>query len=479
MALLAFFEKNREKNRFLFEKGGKICYLLSSKLVSTLDLFERKILTVSQLTGEIKDLLESQYDDVWVEGEISNLRRSSAGHVYFTLKDENSQIRTVMFKMQVRYLRFHPEDGIQVICWGRVGIYEKRGEYQLVLDYVEPKGIGSLQLAFEQLKERLAEEGFFDEARKRSLPLLPKRIGIVTSPTGAAIRDMLNILRRRFENIEVVIYPVKVQGEGAAEEIAQGIEYLAERETVDVIIVGRGGGSLEDLWAFNEEVVGRAIFHSPVPIVSAVGHETDFTIADFVADFRAPTPSAAAEVVVREKRDLIRLLGDFQERMERQIIHFLRRKGDELKRTRGRLRDPRRRTEELRLRLDDYQGRLTTAVSRTCREKRERTVRVARALLARAPLQTIAALRDDLQHWRRRMIASVTAFLSAKRKEWEREAARLDAMSPLNVLRRGYSITRRVVDRIIVRDTDQVEMRDMVEVNLYRGRIICRVEAKE
>jgi exodeoxyribonuclease VII large subunit len=443
-----------------------------------MDFLERRILTVSQLTAGIKDLLESNLDEVWVEGEVSNLRLPPSGHLYFTLKDEKSQIRAVIFKMQRRYLRFELEDGQHVICWGRVGIYEKRGEYQLILDYVEPKGVGSLQLAFEQLKDRLAEEGLFDEERKRPLPVLPKRIGIVTSPTGAVIRDMLHILRRRFENIEVALYPVKVQGAGAADEIAQGIRYLGEKGGVDLIIVGRGGGSLEDLWAFNEEAVARAIFAAPVPIISAVGHETDFTIADFVADARAPTPSAAAEIAVREKGDLLRMLGDLMERMGRGKDHLLARRRDQVIGVAARIRDPRRRIEEWRLRLDDHWGRLAQAARRTWRESRERAVRVSRLLFVQDPTHEIRSLRDGLSQLTKRLRGDMAACVDSKRKGWEKEVARLDAMSPLAILRRGYSITRRLPDGLILRAADEVGVQGKVAVRLHRGELICRVEGK-
>jgi len=443
-----------------------------------MDLLERRILTVSQLTAEIKDILESSFEEVWVEGEISNLRRPPSGHLYFTLKDEKSQIRGVLFKQQSRYLRFELEDGQHVICWGRVGIYEKRGEYQLILDYVEPKGIGSLQLAFEQLKGRLAEEGLFDEERKRPLPMLPHRIGIVTSPTGAVIRDMLHILRRRFENIEVVLYPVKVQGAGAADEIAQGIEYLGEQGGVDLIIVGRGGGSLEDLWAFNEEAVARAIFASPVPVISAVGHETDFTIADFVADVRAPTPSAAAEIAVREKGDLLRMLSDRVTRMGREMDHFLVRSREQIIGVQGKIRDPRRRIEENRLRLDEYWGRLATMVQRTWRENRERAARVLQILLTQDPLHEIRTLREGLSQLNKRLQGDTVALVDSKRTGWEKHVARLDAMSPLAILQRGYSIARRLPDGLILRDADEVGMNGQVAVRLHRGELICRVEGK-
>jgi len=443
-----------------------------------MDLFERRILTISELTAGIKDLLESTFDEVWVEGEISNLRRPPSGHLYFTLKDENSQIRGVLFKQQSRYLRFELEDGQHVICWGRVGIYEKRGEYQLILDYVEPRGIGSLQLAFEQLKQRLVEEGLFDKARKRPLPLVPKRIGIVTSPTGAVIQDMLHILRRRFENIEVVLYPVKVQGEGAAQEIAQGIAYLGAQGEVDVIIVGRGGGSLEDLWAFNEEAVARAIFACPIPVISAVGHETDFTIADFVADVRASTPSAAAELVVQQKRDLVRSIEVLRQRMARGMDRLLVRSREQVMGAQGSIRDPRRRIEELRLRLDEQWGRLAQATLRTWRENKERAERVLRLLFAQDPCYAIRSFREGIAQLTKALRVGMATVLASKRKAWEKELARLDALSPLAILSRGYSITRRLPDNLILRAADEVEMKDQVAVRLSRGELICRVEGK-
>jgi exodeoxyribonuclease VII large subunit len=443
-----------------------------------MDFFERRILTVSQLTAGIKDVLESTFDEVWVEGEISNLRRPPSGHLYFTLKDENSQIRGVLFKQQSRMLRFELEDGQLVICWGRVGLYEKRGEYQLILDYVEPKGIGSLQLAFEQLKERLAAEGLFDAARKRPLPLVPKRIGIVTSPTGAVIRDMLHILRRRFENIEVLLYPVRVQGEGAAQEIAEGIAYLGAEGGVDVIIVGRGGGSLEDLWAFNEETVARAICASPIPVISAVGHETDFTIADFVADVRAPTPSAAAELVVQQKRDLDRTIAVFRQRLASGMDRCLARCREQVRGVQGRIKDPRRRIEDLRLRLDEQWGRLVQGTLRTWRENRERAERVRRLLLVQDPCHAIQSNRQGIAQLAKGLRGGMAAILASKQKGWEKAVARLDALSPLAILARGYSITKRLPDNLILRRADEVEVNGEVAVRLHRGELICRVEGK-
>jgi len=283
----------------------------------------RYILTVSELTREIKDILEGRFLDIWVEGEISNLRIPPSGHIYFTLKDDFSQIRAVLFRMQARTLRFVPEDGIHVICRGRVSLYEKRGDYQLILESIEPKGIGALQLAFLQLRERLEKGGLFDPDHKRPIPTVPRKIGIITSPTGSVIQDMLNILKRRFENLHILVFPARIQGEGASSEICEAIRYFNQVTDVDVIIVGRGGGSLEDLWVFNEEAVARAIYHSKIPIISAVGHETDYTIADFVADLRAPTPSAAAELVVRDKREIKNILRHLGGRLENEMVQVL------------------------------------------------------------------------------------------------------------------------------------------------------------
>jgi exodeoxyribonuclease VII large subunit len=262
------------------------------------------ILTVSQLTDKIKILLEGSFPDIWVEGEISNLSIPQSGHAYFTLKDEQSQIRSVLFRSSQRFLKFTLQHGMQVICRGRLGVYEPRGEYQLILEYIEPKGVGALQLAFEQLKGRLEKEGLFDLEHKKPLPLLPLRIGIITSPTGAAIRDMLRVIKRRHPKMQILIYPVPVQGAEAAPQIIEAIRYFNAEKSIDVMVVGRGGGSLEDLWAFNEEAVARAIYSSTIPVITAVGHETDYTIADFVADLRAPTPSAAAEMVVESEENI-------------------------------------------------------------------------------------------------------------------------------------------------------------------------------
>ncbi|HUT84984.1 MAG TPA: exodeoxyribonuclease VII large subunit, partial [Thermodesulfobacteriota bacterium] len=321
------------------------------------------ILSISELTQLIKFQLEQSFDYLWVEGEISNFRIPSSGHFYFTLKDEKSQIRAVMFRSQNRTLEFSPEDGLSVICRGRLNVYETRGEYQLILDYLEPKGLGALQLAFEQLKQRLAQEGLFDPDHKKPLPQLPRKIGIVTSPTGAAIRDILNIIERRFANVGILIYPVKVQGEGAAQEIATALQELNQMPEIDVVILARGGGSIEDLWPFNEEVVARAIYHSEIPVISAVGHEVDFTIADFVADLRAPTPSAAAELVVRNKDDLIYNLNTVYVRLKNSIRKIYEFNQSRFAFLQKRMPDPRKMIPGLRLTIDEYGERIAFYVS--------------------------------------------------------------------------------------------------------------------
>src|SRR5262245_51686346 len=334
---------------------------------------ERTILTVSEVSERIKSVLEDTFVDIWIEGELSNLRTPSSWHSYLTLKDEHSQIRAVLCKMQRRYLRFDPKDWMLVIARGRISLYEPRGEYQLVVDYLEPKGVGALQIAFEQLKVRLAQAGLFDPTRKRPLPTLPRSIGIVTSPTGAVIRDMLQILRRRFANLHVCVYPVRVQGNGAAEEITRGIETLNRYPGIDVIIVARGGGGLEDLWAFNEETVARAIYASKIPVISAVGHEIDYTIADFVADVRAPTPSAAAELVIRNKSELHTEIHAVAQRLQRAMRYRLETLRARLEACQQRrvLKDPWAPLRTLEQRIDELNVRLARAIGAHLRLSQE------------------------------------------------------------------------------------------------------------
>jgi len=439
----------------------------------------RYILTVSELTREIKDILEDRFPDIWVEGEVSNLRIPPSGHIYFTLKDDFSQIRAVLFKMQARTLRFVPEDGIHLICKGRVSLYERRGDYQLILESIEPKGIGALQLAFLQLKEKLEKEGLFDPAQKRPIPTVPQKIGIVTSPTGSVIQDMLNILERRFENLHILLFPVRVQGEGASSEISEAIRYFNRFTDVDVIIVGRGGGSLEDLWVFNEEVVARTIYHSKIPIISAVGHETDYTIADFVADLRAPTPSAAAELVVRDKREMKNTLQYLGGRLENEILQILEGYRIHLSHLVKTFREPERQTEEYFLRVDDLVNRLRFLATWVLRRKRERALHLREGLVFRNPVQRLKNIRLLVSEKRSHLEQRIRHSLEIKRQRVGGVLGKLDSLSPLAILQRGYSITRKLPSWQILRDAAQVREGDKVEVKLHQGTLLCGIEKTE
>ena len=392
----------------------------------------RTIYTVSGLTAELKTVLEEQFPIIWVEGEISNFARPASGHFYFTLKDDSAQIAGVMFKGQNRSLRFRPEDGMEVTGLGRIGVYAPRGSYQVIFEYLEPKGVGALQVAFEQLKRKLSAEGLFDADRKRPIPRLPRRVGVITSRTGAAVHDVLTVIGRRFANIPVIIYPVRVQGDGADAEIVRALALANERRDADVLIVCRGGGSLEDLSPFNSEAVARAIFASTVPVISAVGHETDVTIADFVADLRAPTPSAAAELAVPRKADLSREVARLTLALSTGCQRTIERHRRRLAEVSRRLVHPRKRVEEMRLRLDDVAARLNRGM--TARLVRER-----------------------------------------ERLKWRND--RLQSLSPTAILKRGYSIAREVPGRRVIRDAGTVEPEATVELLLWKGSLTCRVES--
>ena len=413
----------------------------------------RAVLTVSELTRRLQEVLEDRFPAVWVEGEISNFRLYGSGHAYFTLKDADAQIRAVLFRNRGRRIKFEPADGLHVMAFGSIEVYPQRGEYQMVIELLEPKGLGALQLAFEQLKTRLQAEGLFEQARKRELPRFPRKIGIVTSPSGAAIRDMLRVIGRRFGELHIVIAPCRVQGEGAAEEIAQGLRDLNALGGVDVIIVGRGGGSLEDLWAFNEEIVARAIAGSKVPVVSAIGHEVDFTIADFVADLRAPTPSAAAELVVREKQAVVDSLGQLRARLERFAARPLR---------------------DLERRVDELTARLRREIRSELGRANHRVVLVTRALRASDPVARVANDRHRLENLQSRLITSLTRRCDHARYGLRTAVGRLDSLSPLAVLGRGYSLTRTPTGEV-VHSPAQVQVGDGIRVLLHRGSLDARV----
>jgi len=431
---------------------------------------------VSELTASIKATLEEGFPMMWVEGEISNLRTPSSGHAYFTLKDEGAQISAVLFRGRGRRVRFDLEDGMQVLAFGGLDVYAARGQYQLVIEMMEPKGLGALQLAFEQLRRRLAAEGLFDEERKRPLPAFPRVIGIVTSPTGAAIRDMLNIIDRRFADLRILITPVRVQGDEAPGEIVAALERLQQMVELDVVIVGRGGGSIEDLWAFNDERVARAIAACRVPVISAVGHETDVTIADFVADLRAPTPSGAAELVVREKLAVIELLADLYARLKQAIaadVGARRERVDYLRRRRV-LTDPARALRDLHRRLDELQGRLRLGLRTGQQQVAHRVALATSALRSRNPLGRIVTARALLSQQRGRLAAAAGHHVKTSRARFAEAVGRLESLSPLGVLSRGYSVTRRPAGEV-VRSAAQLVVGDPLEVLLHQGALGVRV----
>ena len=361
------------------------------------DIFsEKTILTVSRLTALLRGVLEENFEQLWVQGEVSNLSYPSSGHCYFTLKDTGAQLRCVMFKSSLKNLKFRMTDGMALIVRGRISVYDQRGEYQLICEYVEPAGIGALQTAFVQLKEKLDREGLFAEAHKVAMPGFPRTIGVVTSSTGAAIHDILNVLKRRFASLSVLLYPVRVQGEGAALEIARAIDDMNRQAEADILIVGRGGGSLEDLWAFNEEVVARAVYRSKIPVISAVGHETDWTICDFVADLRAPTPSAAAELVVASANELRGQVEAFSHRLQRSIENLLAAHDSRLTGLRRALHDPGTMLGHLAQRVDDLTGRLETGLAVAVSQRVARFERLHDALHHNDPQGRIDTFRQRI-----------------------------------------------------------------------------------
>lgn len=397
-----------------------------------------KIFSVSEFNRLVKDELEERFSEVWIEGEISNFRgAASSGHCYFSLKDADAQIDIVAFRGVMSSLRFNLEDGLQVLALGRASLYPQRGRFQIVASLIEPKGAGALQLAFEQLKKKLEAEGLFDPARKKPIPALPQKIGIVTSPTGAAVRDILNVIDRRFANVEILIYPVKVQGEGAKEEISEAIDYLNENHPdLDVLLVGRGGGSIEDLWAFNEEIVARAIAASQIPVISCVGHEIDFTISDFVADLRAPTPSAAAELVVKNKADLKKSLD--------MIFSHLRGSFDSW-------------LESMDQHLDHLKSKIVLL----------------------SPKNVLQRQADALKGLAERVRTAFTTQVNQMTEALQGKAAQLEALSPLAVLSRGYAVAWKMPENVLVKSSEQVKKGDSLKIKVSKGEIHAEVKRND
>lgn len=428
------------------------------------------VLSVSELTRRIKATLTERFSEVWVEGEISNLRVPQSGHVYFTLKDGGAQLAAVLFRGTAATVKFKLRDGLAVIAFGDISVYERQGQYQLVIRQLLPKGLGALQLAFEELKQRLAKEGLFDPARKKPLPVLPQRIGLVTSPSGAAVRDFLNIIGRRYPNVHIIINPVRVQGEGAAAEIAAAVDEFNALDLVDVIIVTRGGGSLEDLWPFNEEIVARALARSRLPTISAVGHEIDFTISDFVADLRAPTPSAAAELVVAAKDQFTARLADYQRRLDKDLrlrLATIRERFQRLA-TSYVFRQPAEVIHQYAQRLDDLRYRLHLAAPARVAARRRQADLLAEKVRLLSPQLHVRRSRQRLDATAQRLRAAMTRRWHAIGHRWQTVAAKLALLSPQATLARGYSITRHSDGRI-VRSVAEVQRGDRLSTMVADG----------
>jgi exodeoxyribonuclease VII large subunit len=458
--------------------GAKLHTMVSSdQLGFSFRPLERRIWTVRDLVSTVRTHIEREYGDVWVEGEISNFRAHDSGHLYFTLKDQNAQIRAVMFRSSARLMRFRPENGMQIVLRGRVTIYEDRGELQISAEYLEPKGAGALQVAFEQLKAKLEAEGLFDSSRKKAIPVLPRRIGLVTSPQAAALRDILNILRRRHHSANVLIFPAQVQGEAAALEVSAGLRYFNKARNVDVIIVARGGGSAEDLAAFNHEGLARAVASSEIPIISAVGHETDFTIIDFVADRRAETPSAAAELVIRSRQEVEEQAEGLQQRlvramryrllMGRQVLTELAQHG-----AFARMMDA---INQRQQKLDDLHYRLDRA-ERQILERNRRRLESASAAARHYDLRRIlAGIKKELEAQAGTMVSAMRTSLLRSQSRLDQLASQLQALSPVAILERGYAL---VFDSkgSLLRDAAKVSIGDEVSARLAKGVVTATVK---
>ncbi len=436
----------------------------------------RDVYTVARLNREVKTLLESGFPLLWIEGEISNLARPSSGHMYFSLKDAQAQVRCALFRQQQRALGFTLKDGLQVVARARVSLYEGRGEYQLIVEHLEEAGEGALRRAFEALKQRLSKEGLFDLTHKQPLPRLPKRIGVITSPTGAALRDIVTTLRRRFPAIGVRLYPVPVQGQGAAEKIVAAIALAARHGDCDALIVARGGGSLEDLWPFNEEIVARAIHACPIPIVSGVGHETDFTIADLVADARAPTPTAAAEMLSPDQAEWRAAFAALQARLTRLMRERVTSEQQRLDWLSARLAHPRERIAHLRQQLRELALRLRLSQTGLVNSHNTHLLTVAGRLLQCAPRGRVRELALGFAHQSNRLAGAMQHSLEQYHQRLRLSAQTLNTLSPLATLERGYAIVRRADTGAVLRDASHVRRGERIEARLAHGRLDCVVE---
>jgi len=439
----------------------------------------RDIYTVSRLNREARSLLEGSFPLLWVEGEISNLSRPSSGHWYFTLKDEAAQVRCAMFRNRNMLIRFNPENGTQVLLRARISLYEARGDYQIIAEHMEEAGDGALRRAFEILKQRLQAEGLFKREHKKNLPSFPGQIGVITSATGAAIRDILTTLNRRFPALPVIVYPVAVQGTGSAEQIAKMIGMAGQRNECDVLILARGGGSLEDLWSFNEEVVARAIYHCPLPIVTGIGHEIDFTIADFVADQRAPTPTAAAELITPDQYELRKRLQHLSTRLQHVQQTQLQRAREKLHWLSRHIQHPGRRVQDWSQRLDETQARLHTAWTHQLRHSQARITQLQTHLQAHNPITRLQSYQKQLTFLSQQVSTAITHQLERKSRSLVNLVRALDTVSPLATLQRGYAIVSRERDTQILRTATQVQAGEQIRARLAKGQLLCKVESIE
>ncbi|MDY6943330.1 MAG: exodeoxyribonuclease VII large subunit [Pseudomonadota bacterium] len=437
---------------------------------------DARIFTVSALNREVRALLDRGLPVSWVEGEISNFAAPSSGHWYFSLKDAKAQVRCAMFRQRNQAVQARPQNGAHVLIKARASLYEPRGEYQLIVEHLEPAGEGALRQAYEALKRKLAAEGLFSPEHKKTLPPFPRRIGIITSPTGAAIRDILNVLKRRFPTIPLVLYPVAVQGDEAAPQIVRAIETATRRAECDVLIVGRGGGSLEDLWAFNEEIVARAIHACPIPVISAVGHEIDVTIADFVADVRAPTPSAAAEIAVPDAAEVSARVERLLSRLVTWQQHRMARHRDRLATLEARLRrcHPAQRLRQQSQRLDELEQRLARAMELTLERRRHRLSSLATRLAATTPTHRLNMLRQRLERAQERLHRAMQLRLESSQRRFHLAARALSTVSPLATLERGYAIAR-TADGVVLRDSQQTQVGDPIHIRLAHGELDCEI----
>jgi exodeoxyribonuclease VII large subunit len=436
---------------------------------------QRHILTVSELTSQIKSQLETKFPFIWITGEISNFRVPVSGHFYFSLKDSRSQINAVMFRGQNGQLKFEPEDGMQINGIGRISLYEPRGTYQIILEYMEPSGVGALQVAFEQLKQKLSSQGLFNDEHKQSIPFLPNKICVITSLTGSVIHDIIRVLNRRFANIALEIIPAKVQGDDAEKELIDAIRLLNERDEADVAIIARGGGSLEDLQPFNTEGLAREIFASKIPIISAVGHETDYTLADFVADLRVPTPSAAAEIVVPLKTDLERQCIDLEKKLIGTFSNYLRFLKTYLREFSRRLIDPRKQIQDLRLRTDDLSNRLIRACCQDIRHRQERLQWRLEKLRRFSPAGRLPYLISKHEQLHHNLLSLINIYINNSYNNLHAIRSKLTALSPMAILERGYSITRSLPGAQLIRDAGSVATGDHLQILLGAGSLEAQV----